>query len=573
VNRNNNTCILRVQDLTVSFGPSHKPVVSGLHFELHRGETLGLVGESGSGKTLTGLALLRLLPPGAHVVRGSILLYPGTPEEKSITRLNEEEMTAIRGRHISMVFQEPMTSLNPSMRCGHQVAEALAIHSSLTPRQIREEVLHWFEEMHLPGPGRIYHAYPHELSGGQRQRVMMAMALCTRPAVLIADEPTTALDVTIQQSIIRLLKNLQEKYRPGILFITHDLGLISEIAGRLAVMQEGMLAEQGPLADVLKEPKHPYTKGLLHCRPVYTRQPVRLPTVREFLEKGKVEPEERREEDQISKRQQIYSSPPMLVIKDLKTWFTRRKGWKKETVRAVNRVSFEVYRGETLGLVGESGCGKTTLGRSLLNLVHAQSGQILYSGVNTLEIKGKALKAFRRKFQIVFQDPYSSLNPRITVGETIMEPMRVHGLSGNRISRQRKMYRLLEKVRLDPSHAGRFPHEFSGGQRQRIGIARALALEPEFIIFDESVSSLDVSVQAEILNLMNQLKEEFGLTYIFISHDLSVVKYMSDRVLVMKNGKLVESGEAEELFRNPKEQYTRELIRSVPGQSMPVQLF
>ncbi len=566
--------VLQVEDLSIAFPHTGKEgrVVEGVRFDLRQGMTLGIVGESGSGKTLTSLSILRLLPPGGEIRSGRILLYPGESRELALHEMTEEQMKQVRGKRISMIFQEPMTSLNPSMRCGHQLAELLRLHEGMSRKDARRETMKWFAEVKLPHPERVYGAYPHELSGGQRQRVMIAMAVCTHPAVLIADEPTTALDVTIQKSVISLLRELQHKYGISILFISHDLALIGEIAHRTLVMQQGQVVEEGKTEDILTHPQHPYTRGLLHCRPSFQNKPKRLPTIRDYLEKGKVRPLDPDPEAEKERKKEIYAQPPILEVRGLSTWFSQRTGWagqSKEMVRAVDGVDFRVFRGETLGLVGESGCGKTTLGRSLLNLVKAGSGSVIYQGKNSLAFTGKELKAFRRKFQIIFQDPFSSLNPRITVGEAIIEPMKVHGLYSSREERRQAMLSLLERVRLKPVHADRFPHEFSGGQRQRIGIARALALRPEFVICDESVSSLDVSVQAEILNLLNSLKEDFGLTYVFISHDLSVVKYMSDRVLVMREGKIIESGEAEAVFLRPAEAYTRELIEAVPGRETP----
>ena len=561
---------LRVEDLGIAFEQKGKvtPVVRAAGFELRAGETLGIVGESGSGKTLTCLSLLGLLPPGARIISGSVILNPDTPEENFLLRLSEKDLQKIRGREISMIFQEPMSSLNPSLTCGYQVAEALMKHKNLPLRTARGETLHWFGEVKLPKPERIYRAYPHELSGGQQQRVMIAMASCTLPAVLIADEPTTALDVTIQHAIIQLLKDLQDKFGMSILFISHDLALVSEIAHRIMVMQEGKIVEQGRTSEVMEQPVQPYTKGLLNCRPPLRGKPARLPTVREYLENTAAGLQGYSPQIQKKKTGDRPTGELLLEVSGLTVEFSGKGLWhihKVDTIRAVDNISFSVNQGETLGLVGESGCGKTSLGRSLLHLIETSSGRILYRGINTLEMSKKELKSFRKKFQIIFQDPYSSLNPRITAGRAIMEPMLVHGIGKNNRERKQMVIELLEKVRLDPAFFNRFPHEFSGGQRQRIGIARVLALKPEFIICDESVSSLDVSVQAEILNLLNTLKEEFHLTYIFISHDLSVVRYMSDRIMVMQEGKLVEVSGSDVLFDHPQKAYTRELINAIPG--------
>ena len=464
-----------------------------------------------------------------------------------------------------MIFQEPMSSLNPTLTCGFQVAEIMQQHTNLSSTEIKVEVIALFEKVKLPRPEAIYNSYPHQISGGQKQRVMIAMAIACKPQLLIADEPTTALDVTVQKEIILLLKELQQENEMSILFITHDLALVSEIADEVVVMYKGNIVEKGNAKDVFLHPKENYTQALINSKPTLQKRNKKLPTVKDFINKT-VDTTLYSNEERANFHQKIYSKPPLLEIKNLEKQFITKGNWfkKEEIVRAVDNVSFNIYEGETLGLVGESGCGKTTLGRTILGLEKATSGLVLYKGKEITNLSKKELKTLRKEIQIIFQDPFSSLNPRITIGEAIMEPMRVHKVFNNDTERKARVLELLKRVSLLEEHFYRYPHEFSGGQRQRICIARSLALNPKFIICDESVSALDVSVQAQVLNLLNELKDEFKFTYIFISHDLSVVKFMSDRMIVMQQGKIVEMGNADEIYTNPKTSYTKSLINAIP---------
>jgi peptide/nickel transport system ATP-binding protein len=570
---NNGKHLLEVSNLSIAFGKAtpDQAVVRRVSFTLKEGETLGIVGESGSGKTLSALALMGLLPQQANILEGSALLHSGEAEPRDLIRLEHREMRKLRGHDITMIFQEPMSSLNPVMRCGKQVIEVMRQHLQLTGKAARKRCIGLFREVQLPRPEGIYRSYPHQLSGGQKQRVMIAMAMACNPRLIIADEPTTALDVTVQKAILGLLKELARKHNTAIIFITHDLGVVRSIADNVLVMKNGEVVEQGPVQNVFNTPVHPYTQGLMACRPGLGHRPERLLTVQDFLaarESGKeVFVREIGSDERRQRLQTLYSQDPILKVSGLQTWFPSSLsllGKVKSWVKAVDDVSLEVYPGETLGLVGESGSGKTTLGRSILRLQPMRGGRIVYLGRPLSQLEGKALRDERKGLQIIFQDPYSSLNPRISAGEAIMEPMKVHRLHGSDQERRQKALALMEKVGLEVRQFNRYPHEFSGGQRQRIGIARALALEPSFIVCDESVSALDVSVQAQVLNLLNALKKEFGLTYIFISHDLSVVRYMSDRIVVLRDGKVVESGDADELILNPKEDYTRALIEAIP---------
>ncbi|MFA5417461.1 MAG: ABC transporter ATP-binding protein, partial [Bacteroidales bacterium] len=481
--------------------------------------------------------------------------------------LSSKEMNLFRGQQIAMIFQEPMTSLNPVMRCGKQVAESILRHQKVSSKVAKAQVISLFKQVNLPRPEQMLRSYPHELSGGQKQRVMIAMAIANNPSLLIADEPTTALDVTVQKEILELLDHLRKTKGMSLVFISHDLGVVSRVADRVAVMYKGNIVEQGLCSDVFTHPQHPYTKGLLACRPPLDARPEHLPVIEDFLH-GTTELKPTKEN--LSRNpvdDQLKGLKPALEVTNLtKSYPVERNLLGKVTreIKAVNEVSFQVFPGETLGLVGESGCGKSTLGRAILQLIQPDEGTILFEGNNLMHISRQALKATRRNLNIVFQDPYSSLNPRMSIGEAIMEPMKVHKLFKNRKERLTKSAELLERVGLSAQQMNRFPHEFSGGQRQRIVIARALALNPRFIICDEAVSALDVSVQAKVLNLLNELKREFGFTYIFISHDLSVVKYMSDRIMVMKEGKIVEIGNADEVYYHPKSEYTGKLISSLP---------
>ncbi len=622
-----NKPLLEIKNLTTEFRTESGTVkaVDNISFTLHRGKTIGIVGESGSGKSVTSLSAMRLVasPPG-RIVNGKIL-YHSDDYEVDFANISESQMRKFRGNEIAMIFQEPMTSLNPVYTCGQQVMEAITLHqenlsgqskfkdilesglsivlNSIIPlakiatlglvppfrkkwltkkkREAKKRTIELFEKVKLPRPEAIFDSYPHQLSGGQKQRVMIAMALSCNPSILIADEPTTALDVTVQKTILKLMQELQNEFDMGILFITHDLGVIAELADEVVVMYKGKLVEQGNVLDIFTNPKHPYTRGLLACRPPLDIRVRELPTRKYFMtenEKGEMVETDKTVQEVIQeleitgkelaiRHDIVYNQDPLLEVKNLKTYFPLKKsflGKVQSWVKAVDDVSFEVYPGETLGLVGESGCGKTTLGRTILKLIEPTEGKILFNGRDISGLSASQMRPLRRDVQIIFQDPYSSLNPRITIGEAIVEPMRVHGVCDSELQRKQEVIELLKKVGLSEDHFYRYPHEFSGGQRQRICIARAIALRPKFIICDESVSALDVSVQADVLNLLNELRDELGLTYIFISHDLSVVKFMSDRMIVMNKGKIEEAGIADEIYANPKSDYTKTLINSIP---------
>mgnify|MGYP001280213924 CR=1 FL=1 len=576
--------LLEFKNLVTEFKTEGKSVkaVKGVSFELNKGETIGIVGESGSGKSVTSLSAMRLIPdPPGEITGGEIIFHRNDGLEIDLLSISEEEMRAYRGNDIAMIFQEPMTSLNPVFTCGDQVVEAIILHQKVSKKEAKEITIKLLEEVQLPDPERIYSTYPHQISGGQKQRVMIAMAMSCQPSVLIADEPTTALDVTVQKTILELMQKLQKERDMGIMFITHDLGVIAELADKVVVMYKGDIVEQGNVWDIFTNPKHPYTKGLLACRPPLDKRYTFLPTVSDFMKvddngniidngisvseftKDLAIPDS----DRKAKQEKLFAKEPILQVKNLKTHFAIRNGFFGGVtgyVKAVDDVTFDVYPGETLGLVGESGCGKTTTGRTILRLEEPTEGQMIYKGKDIATMNAEELRSFRKEVQIIFQDPYSSLNPRMTIGNAIMEPMQVHDILENDEQRKKRVEELLERVSLNPSHFYRYPHEFSGGQRQRIGIARALAVNPKFIICDESVSALDVSVQAQVLNLLNELKEEFGLTYIFISHDLSVVKYMSDRMVVMQEGKIEEMGEADKIYNKPETRYTQKLIDAIP---------
>ena len=580
------TPLLKVNNLHISFCRDDKwqEAVHGVDFEVFEGKTLGIVGESGSGKSVSNLAVMQLLDRRKSKIEADSILL----EDRDISHYNDNQMSEVRGKKIAMIFQEPMTSLNPVYKCGFQVLEALngqqstdngqqslstSQHLSISASQhLKKKVLDLFAKVKLPNPEIIFDKYPHELSGGQKQRVMIAMALISNPKLLIADEPTTALDVTVQKEILKLLKELQRENGMGMIFITHDLGVVSEIADDVIVMNKGVIVERGKTHDILNNPKHPYTKGLIACRPPLDYRLERLPIVKEFLDGKWSDNEQVKSEllitDELRQKQHefLYSQEPILKVQNLRTWYPLRKGVFGRTydyIKSVDDVSFDVYPGETLGLVGESGCGKTTLGRSILRLVEPTSGNVIFEGRDITKLNSKELREYHKQAQIVFQDPYSSLNPRICIGDSIAEPMMVHGIEKDARKRRERVRHLLEEVGLEASHYQRYPHEFSGGQRQRICIARALAVNPKLIICDESVSALDVSVQAQVLNLINRLKKEFGFTYIFISHDLGVVRFMSDRVVVMYNGKIQEMNEADALFNNPQNDYTKKLIAAI----------
>ncbi len=554
--------LLHIQDLHISFlqNSIRNEVIHGIDFDLKSNEILAIVGESGSGKSVSSLAILGLLPKKKTTITGTISFL-----NTNLLNFTEKEYSNIRGNDISMIFQEPMSSLNPSMQCGHQVIEILRTHTTLSKKEAKQETLTLFEKVKLPVPETIYHKYPHEISGGQKQRVMIAMAIACKPKILIADEPTTALDVTVQQEIILLLKELQQETQMSIIFISHDLSLVSEIADRVLVMYKGNVVESAFAKALFKSPQHEYTKALLSARPSLDERLKKLPTIKDYLDKIPLAPAETKEE-RSKHLKNLYVKEPLLEIKNVQKTYISNSGIleKQKQFKAVDDVSFSIYEGETLGLVGESGCGKSTLGNAILQLDKATKGSILYKGKDITSLNGNALRALRKEIQIIFQDPFASLNPRLTVGQAILEPMQVHNLYKTNEDRKNRVFELLERVGLEKQHYNRYPHEFSGGQRQRIGIARTIAVNPKLIVCDESVSALDISVQAQVLNLLNELKKDFGFTYIFISHDLAVVKYMSDQLVVMNKGKIEELGEADTIYEHPKKEYTQKLISAIP---------
>jgi peptide/nickel transport system ATP-binding protein len=571
--------LLNIENLSVDFVSEDKitTAIKNISFIVNRGQVTAIVGESGSGKTVTSLSILQLLPsPPAKYGSGKILFSEDGNTVDNLLNKDPAELKHIRGNKIAMIFQEPMSSLNPVFTCGHQVMESILTHKKISRHKARQQTIEWFSKVKLPYPAKIFHRYPHQLSGGQKQRVMIAMAMCCDPALLICDEPTTALDVTVQKTILQLIRELQREQNIGVIFITHDLGVVAEVADKAVVMFRGEIVEQNSVKEIFNNPQHPYTKALLACRPINHQRGERLPVVADFLKEDQFRVTPARlghsgggYEFRDKKPVPVNQEPETLLrAQDLSVWFASKKnllGKPLEFIRAVDDISFEVYRGETLGLVGESGCGKTTLGRTLLRLIEPTSGKIIYKGNDLTAKKRDELKSLRKEIQIVFQDPYSSLNSRLTIGSAIAEPMKVHHIFSEAKKRKEKVIELLEKVDLRAEHFNRYPHEFSGGQRQRIVIARALALSPSFIVCDESVSALDVSVQAQVLNLLNDLKKEFGFTIIFISHDLSVVRYVSDRIMVMNKGKIEESGNADDVYFNPQKEYTKKLIASIPG--------
>jgi len=557
--------LLDIQNLCIELDTNfqRKVILDNISIDLDQGEVVGVVGESGSGKTITALAVLQLLPQNMKVIKGSIN-FNRDNSQTDLLQLGAGEIRKIRGRSISMIFQEPMTSLNPVHTCGSQVREAISLHTKLSNKETRSKTIALFDEVDLPDPARIINKYPHELSGGQRQRVMIAMALAADPDLLIADEPTTALDVTIQKNILQLLNEIRKKRLMGILFISHDLGVIKKISDRVVVMYQGKIIESGSAQQVLSSPKENYTKGLIACRPKLDNQEKRLRTVSDYMDQNKINAGRKKPQTFSSKPD--YDSPPVFSIQNLSVRYNQKAGILSSgnrSLTAVKHFSFNIYPGETLGLIGESGSGKSTIGKSIIQLVQSYSGNILFHGKSLEGMKTGEMKKFRKKVQMIFQDPYSSLNPKLRIGDAIAEGMLVHNIHRGKKSRTGKVMELLEKVGLQSSHYYRYPHEFSGGQRQRIGIARALSTEPEILICDESVSSLDVSVQAQVLNLLNDLKGLFNLTYLFISHDLAVVKYMSDRLIVIQDGELIESGNTEEIYKKPENDYTKSLIDSI----------
>lgn len=581
--------LLSIKNLSIQFNQDGNSgnAVNNNSFEVAAGELVAVVGESGSGKSVTALSLLQLLPVQAKV-SGEIIFHKDKPVD--LLKLSLKEISSIRGNEIAMIFQEPMTSLNPVYTCGYQVMEAIQLHLQVNKETARKKTIELFEKVNLPDPVNLINRYPHEISGGQKQRVMIAMAMSCYPALLIADEPTTALDVTVQKTILELIRSLQQQNNMGVIFITHDLGVVADIADKIVVMRKGEIVEQGSAKDILLNPQHQYTKALLACRPAGKAKGERLPVVSDFIKtesKGQTAsykpqgkyPDVNSQHDSADKQQTTdnpqdpLDKPPakILEIQNLSVHFPVKKnlfGKTTQYFKAVDDVSFTVQQGDIVGLVGESGCGKTTLGRSILQLIKTTSGKILLDGNDLTQTNAEALRKMRKDLQIVFQDPYGSLNPRITIGEAIMEPLKVHSVLSNNRQRKEKVMELLDKVSLDTDHFNRYPHQFSGGQRQRICIARALALNPSFLIFDESVSALDVSVQAQVLNLLNDLKAEFGFTAIFISHDLSVVHYICNRILVMYKGKIVEEGTADQVYNHPINDYTRKLINAIPGKNM-----
>ena len=559
----NNLPLLDIKELSIAFHSNQEQntVINSISYQVYANEILGIVGESGSGKSVSSLAIMGLLPKHISKITNGKIIFQNT----EIQDLKQKAFQNIRGNKIAMIFQEPMSSLNPSMTCGKQVLEILLQHTKLSKSEAKAEVITLFEQVKLPTPEVTYNKYPHEISGGQKQRVMIAMAIACKPQLLIADEPTTALDVTVQKEIILLLKELQHSFDMSIIFISHDLSLVSEIADRVVVMYKGEIVEQNKTKDLFLNPQHIYTKALLSSKPSLNSRLKQLPTIADYLNDD-ISEEIITTEDRKQRHKSIYCKPPLLEIKNLEKEYFSSSGLfgKPKSFKAVNDVSFKLYEGETLGLVGESGCGKSTLGNAILQLDKATAGTITYKGNDITHLAKQDLRELRKDIQIIFQDPYASLNPRIPVGEAILEPMRVHKLYDTDDARKDKVIEILERVGLSEAHYHRYPHEFSGGQRQRIGIARTIALNPKIIVCDESVSALDISVQAQVLNLLNELKIKFGFTYIFISHDLAVVKYMSDQLLVMNKGQIEEMDDADKVYDNPKKAYTKKLIDAIP---------
>ncbi|KAB2870775.1 MAG: ABC transporter ATP-binding protein [Bacteroidales bacterium] len=532
--------MLSVENLTVAFGSNE--VVKGISFHLNSGEILGIVGESGSGKSIASLCIMGLLPNNAGVKSGSILFAKDKSNSVDLVKISDEEHRQLRGKDIAMIFQEPHTSLNPSMRCGKQLLEAVELNSGFKGKAAENRCMELLSEMQLPDPLKIYKSYPHQLSGGQKQRVMIAIALAGNPKLLIADEPTTALDVTVQKSILSLLKDIRNRYQMGIIFISHDLSVIEEVADKVIVMKLGEIVESGKAKEVFNSPRHTYTQALINYR------------------KSLNSPNSSFSTD--------FAKPKIFSVNNLEVLYGKQnKFFKRLSNRfvAVNKVSFDLLEGETLGLVGESGSGKSTIGRSILRLIKKNSGNVLYNG-KTIEVFSRnEMLNFRREVQLIFQDPYSSLNPRLTVGQALMEPMLYHGLVNKTEEAKQIVLNLLDKVKLPESSFYRYPHEFSGGQRQRIVIARALTLQPKVLICDEIISALDVAIQSQILELLDELKRDFNLTYLFISHDLGVVRHISDRVIVLQHGNIIELGPVNDIFNRPQSDYTKNLIDSVPG--------
>lgn len=558
----NRTPLLSVKELTVSFGNKKKliEVLHSISFNVFENEIVGIVGESGSGKSVTSLSIMGLLPKKQANLSGNLLF-----EEKELLKITEKEFRGIRGKEIAMIFQEPMSALNPSLKCGFQVSEILRLHLRMNASEAKKETLSLFEKVKLPRPAEIYNSYPHQISGGQMQRVMIAMAIACKPKLLIADEPTTALDVTVQKEILSLLRSIQQEKKMAMIFISHDLSLVSEIADRVVVMYKGDIVENATTEEIFKNPKAEYTKALLASRPSLNVRLAKLPTIASIADKS-FKPREVKPAERAKRHKNIYTKKPILEISNLEKYYFSNVGLfgNKEIVKAVDDISFTVFEGETLGLVGESGCGKSTLGRTILQLEKATGGSIKYREKELTKLSTSEIRSLRKEIQIIFQDPYSSLNPRLMIGQALIEPMEVHGLCKSTKERKERVLSLLERVGLNASYFYRYPHELSGGQRQRVGIARTIVVEPKLVICDESVSALDISVQAQVLNLLNELKNDFGFTYIFISHDLAVVKYMSDQLLVMNKGKIEELGDADEIYENPQTNYSKKLIEAIP---------
>ena len=554
--------ILDVLGLNISFGENKQKttVVHDIDFSLYENEILAIVGESGSGKSVTSKAIMGLLQDKNTHIKGRINF-----EETSLLSLSSKEFAKLRGNDIAMIFQEPMSALNPSLTCGFQVAEILLHHKKVSASEVKKEVLQLFEKVKLPRPQDMYTSYPHQISGGQMQRVVIAMAIACKPKLLIADEPTTALDVTVQKEILQLLKDLQKQTGMSMLFISHDLALVCELADRVLVMYKGDIVEKGTVKEIFEAPKKSYTKALLGSRPTLDVRYKILPTIASIKDNSFI-PQSITSQQRAKKHQKIYTKTPLLRVENVaKSYFSKVGVFgQKQEIKAVNGISFDVFEGETLGLVGESGCGKSTLGKVILQLEKATKGSIFYKGKEITSLKSKDLRSLRKDIQLIFQDPYSSLHPRKIIGQAIIEPMEVHGIGSSKKQRKEKAMELLSRVGLEASYFHRYPHQLSGGQRQRVGIARTIAMEPKLVICDESVSALDISVQAQVLNLLNELKEDFGFTYIFISHDLAVVKYMADQLLVMNKGAIEEIGDADEIYANPVKQYTKKLIDSIP---------
>lgn len=558
--------ILQIKKVSISFGSSKKQVevIHDISFDINENEILGVVGESGSGKSVTSMAILGLLPKKSSQLKGEILF-----EGKNLILEEENKLQKIRGKDIAMIFQEPMSALNPSMKCGNQVCEVLKQHLKLSFSEAKKETLRLFNKVKLPRPNAIFSSFPHQISGGQMQRVMIAIAIACKPKLLIADEPTTALDVTVQKEIMLLLKELQKETGMSLLFISHDLALVSEIVDRVIVMYKGNIVETEISSKLFNQhgsgPKNEYTRALLASRPILSKRLRRLPTIASLKDKSFI-PKEVTGQERAFKHKKIYTRAPLLEVHNLRKEYYSNAGFfkEKDIIHAVNDVSFSVFEGETMGLVGESGCGKSTLGKVILQLEEATSGSIKYRGQEITSLGSTDLRRLRKEIQLIFQDPFSSLNPRLIIGEALIEPMKVHKIGISKKERKEKVLKILKRVGLDETYYNRYPHELSGGQRQRVGIARTIVMEPKLVICDESVSALDISVQAQVLNLLNELKNDFGFTYIFISHDLAVVKYMADQLLVMNAGKIEELGDADEIYANPIKEYTKKLIAAIP---------